>query len=73
METTLRAPSLCPDVKVKEKRPNPHIERHDVSNWMVERRKFTFFAIQRTLSSWPFRILQMRTGCAEGSSGLHRV
>jgi hypothetical protein len=30
--------------------------------------EFTFFAIQRILSSWPFRILQMRTGGIEGSS-----
>ena len=72
METTLRAPSLCPgDVK--------HISTLSAATrcfcvcvYKVESR-FTFFAIQRTLSSWPFRILHMRTGCAEGSSGLHGV
>lgn len=52
METTLRAPSLCPgDVKVHE-----HIERRHTMFFFFEcvckvESIFTFFAIQRTLSS----------------------
>lgn len=41
METTLRAPSLCPDVKVKKK-TNHDIERHNVSKRKA-RRKFHLF------------------------------
>ena len=56
METTLRAPSLCPDIIEKRKRLITTIERHIVLRVCLQaegRRKkvLTFFAIQRTLSS----------------------
>ena len=44
-----------------------YIERL-IYNFVANGCEITFFAIHRTLSSWPLRILQMRTGGTEGSS-----